>query len=104
MWLRIGEVAVFCGCGDEPLGSIKCGEFDWLKNCRLLRKDCASVSWFVYNSTSFCLSLSYTCSSTFHFFNVCVLRLLGSVIFFEATKDLQQKIVQHWYRMLRKNK
>jgi hypothetical protein len=26
-WLRIGQVAVTCKCGNEPSGSIKCGEF-----------------------------------------------------------------------------
>ena len=29
-----------CEYGNEPLGSIKCGEFlDWLRNGKLLRKD-----------------------------------------------------------------
>ena len=27
MWLRIGTVAGTCECGNEPSGSIKCGEF-----------------------------------------------------------------------------
>ena len=26
-WLRIGKVAGNCECGNEPSGSIKCGEF-----------------------------------------------------------------------------
>jgi hypothetical protein len=26
-WLRIGQVAGSCKCGNEPWGSIKCGEF-----------------------------------------------------------------------------
>jgi len=26
-WLRIGHMAGTCKCGNEPLGSIKCGEF-----------------------------------------------------------------------------
>ena len=26
-WLRIGTVAGTCECGNEPSGSIKCGEF-----------------------------------------------------------------------------
>ena len=57
-----------CGCGDEPLGSIKCEVFlDWLKTCRLLRKDSAAWSWIVSNSTSFCLRLSYTCYVMFDF-------------------------------------
>jgi len=34
-----------CECGNELSGSIKCGEFvDWLRNCQLLRKDCAAWS------------------------------------------------------------
>ena len=32
-WLRIGQVAGTCECGNEPSGTIKCGEFlDQLKN------------------------------------------------------------------------
>jgi hypothetical protein len=27
LWLRIGQVAGACECGNEPLSSIKCGEF-----------------------------------------------------------------------------
>jgi hypothetical protein len=27
IWLRIGKVVSTCECGNEPLGSIKCGEF-----------------------------------------------------------------------------
>jgi hypothetical protein len=26
MWLKIGQVACICECGNEPSGSIKCGE------------------------------------------------------------------------------
>ena len=26
-WLRLGQVAGSCECGNEPSGSIKCGEF-----------------------------------------------------------------------------
>ena len=26
-WLRIGQVAGTCECGNEPSGSVKCGEF-----------------------------------------------------------------------------
>jgi hypothetical protein len=34
IWLRITQVAGSCECGNEPLGSIKCGEFlDWLRTC-----------------------------------------------------------------------
>jgi len=28
MWLRMGQVAGTCECGNEPSGSIKCGESD----------------------------------------------------------------------------
>ena len=27
IWLRNGQVAGTCECGNEPAGSIKCGEF-----------------------------------------------------------------------------
>jgi len=27
IWLRIGQVVGSCKCGNEPSGSIKCGEF-----------------------------------------------------------------------------
>ena len=38
-----GEVAGCCECGNEPLVSIKYGEFfQLLRICQLLRKDCAS--------------------------------------------------------------
>ena len=31
-----------CECGNEPSGSIKCGEFlNWLRNGQLLKKDCS---------------------------------------------------------------
>jgi len=34
-----------CKCGNEPLGSIKCGEFlEQLKNGQLLKKDSAAWS------------------------------------------------------------
>jgi hypothetical protein len=39
------EVAGTCECGNEPLDSIKCGEFlDYLRTRYLLKKDCASWS------------------------------------------------------------
>jgi hypothetical protein len=39
-WLRIGQMAGTCECGNEPSGSIKCGEFlDWLRTCWVLKKD-----------------------------------------------------------------
>ena len=39
-----------CECGNEPLSSIKCGEFlDYLKTSWLLKKDC--VQWSKYIST-----------------------------------------------------
>jgi hypothetical protein len=32
LWLKVGQVVGACECGNEPSGSIKCGEFiDWLK-------------------------------------------------------------------------
>ena len=35
-------MAGICECGNEPSGSIKCGEFlDWLKTGYLLKKDSA---------------------------------------------------------------
>jgi hypothetical protein len=35
IWLRIGIGC--CECGNEPLGSVKCGEFvDKLRTCQLL--------------------------------------------------------------------
>ena len=38
-----------CECGNEPAGSIKCGEFlDWLKTVSLLKKD--SASWSKYGN------------------------------------------------------
>ena len=31
-----------CECGNEPSGSVKCGEFlDWLQSGQFLKKDCA---------------------------------------------------------------
>ena len=39
-----GQVAGTCECGKETSGSIKCGEFDWLRTGQLLKKDCASWS------------------------------------------------------------
>jgi hypothetical protein len=34
IWSGEGQVAVFCECGNEPLGSIKFGEFlDQLRTC-----------------------------------------------------------------------
>jgi len=34
IWLRIGTVGISCECGNEPSGSIKCGEFlDQLRIC-----------------------------------------------------------------------
>ena len=39
-----GQVAGTCECGNEPSGSIKCGEFlDYLRTGWLLKKD--SVPW-----------------------------------------------------------
>ena len=40
-----GQVADACECGNEPSGSIKCGEFvDQLQTSQLLKKDCAPWS------------------------------------------------------------
>jgi hypothetical protein len=40
----LGQVAVTCECGNEPLGSIKCEKFlDQLRKCYILKKD--SASW-----------------------------------------------------------
>ena len=37
-----GQVADTCKCGNEPTGSIKCGEFlDQLRTGQLLKKDCS---------------------------------------------------------------
>ena len=39
-------MAGICACGNEPLGSIQCGEFlDWLRAGLLLRKD--SALWLI---------------------------------------------------------
>jgi hypothetical protein len=36
----------YCECGNELLGSIKCGEIlDYVRNCQLLKKVYASWSW-----------------------------------------------------------
>jgi len=44
-WTGQGQVAGTCECGNEPLGSIKCGEFlDLLRTGWLLKKDCAPWS------------------------------------------------------------
>jgi len=38
------ELADACECGNEPSGSVKCGEFlDWLQTSRLLKK--VSAPW-----------------------------------------------------------
>jgi hypothetical protein len=47
-WLRIGQVAGTCECGNEPSGSTKCGEFlDKLQVGELLKKDSAPWSKYV---------------------------------------------------------
>ena len=46
-----GQVADACECGNEPLGSIKCGEFlDQLQTSQLLKKD--SAPWSKYTVAS----------------------------------------------------
>ena len=43
-----GQVAGTCECGNEPSGSLKCGEFpDQLKTDQLLKKDFAAWSKYV---------------------------------------------------------
>ena len=43
-----GQVAGACKRGNEHSGFIKCGEFvDWLRNCWLLKKDCAVAFSFL---------------------------------------------------------
>ena len=40
-----GQVADTCECGNEPSGSIKCGEFlDYLRTGQLLKNDSAPCS------------------------------------------------------------
>ena len=39
-----GQLAGPCECGNKPLGSIKCGEFDQLQTGQLLKRDCAPWS------------------------------------------------------------
>ena len=46
-------MAGYCKCGNEPSGSIKCGEFpDKLRACSLLRK--ASTPWSQYVLPGLC--------------------------------------------------
>jgi hypothetical protein len=45
-------VAGTCECSNEPLGSIKCGDFlDWLSYWLVLKKDCAP--WSSIHSSRF---------------------------------------------------
>jgi hypothetical protein len=68
-------VAGCCECGNERLGSIKCGEFlDWLRNCWLLKK--ASAPW------SLLLSYVLVCSSA----DLCLTPYRATPSF-EATKS-----------------
>ena len=39
-----GQVADTCECGNEPSGSVKCGEFDQLQTGQFLKKNCAPWS------------------------------------------------------------
>ena len=44
-----GQVADACECGNEPSGSIKCGEFlDQLQTSQLLKKDSAPWSKYIH--------------------------------------------------------
>jgi hypothetical protein len=53
LWLRVGQVAHAFKCGNEPWGSIKCGEFlGWLRTGQLLRKDCAA--WCYLHDVIYC--------------------------------------------------
>jgi hypothetical protein len=46
LWQVVGA----CECGNEPSGSIKCGEFlDYLRTCLLLNMDSAPRSYVVGN-------------------------------------------------------
>jgi hypothetical protein len=48
---RQGQVAGTCECGNEPSGSIKCGEFlDYLRTGYLFKKDPAAWSKYVLGS------------------------------------------------------
>ena len=52
-----GQVAGICECGNEPSGSIKCGEFlDQLQTGKLLKKD--SAPWGQYVSIRSYISVS----------------------------------------------
>ena len=49
-WAGPGQIQVAdaCECGNEPSGSVKCGEFlDQLQTSQLLKKDCAPQSKYV---------------------------------------------------------
>ena len=47
-----GQVADACECGNEPSGSMKCGEFlDKLQTSQLLKKDSAPLSKQLHCST-----------------------------------------------------
>ena len=49
-----GQVAGTCECGNEPSGSIKCGEFiDQLRTAYLLKKDSAPWSKYVMKGLYF---------------------------------------------------
>jgi hypothetical protein len=75
IWLGIGTFAGTYKCGNEPMGSIKRGEFlDYLKTCYLLRKDSAAWSKYALHmyikaviTSGLCLShVGWACSFT-HF-------------------------------------
>jgi hypothetical protein len=58
-WIEVARdtnrVAGACKCGDEPSGSIKCGEFlDWLRDSYLL-KDC--TAWRQSISYALCVTV-----------------------------------------------
>ena len=45
MWVRMGQKVMSLECGNKALGFIKCGLFvDYLRTCKLLKKDSAPRS------------------------------------------------------------
>ena len=61
-WAGSGQrqVADACECGNEPWGSVKCGEFlDYLQTSQLLKKD--SAQW----SKKVCICLLFVCMQYF---------------------------------------
>jgi hypothetical protein len=63
--LRIGSMAGSCEHGNESSGSIKGEKFlDWVIDCQLFKKDCASCSYFTPHKSSvsrFIYIISHSC-------------------------------------------